>query len=153
MSEKECFLAEATARQAQTLPVQKKMLQKNKIASSTEVVVLKNGKWVRLLSMGTKEQHEGVKTKIRKVKIEETKKERTKLTGSYSTSTMPARGRQKSICYLTESKDSQQIKLEACSILFSFRCHQRFTVSQVTGDKGVRSVGKQQVRAQWQELI
>lgn len=45
--------------------------------------------------MGTKEQHEGVKTKIRKVKIEETKKERTKLTGSYSTSTMPARGRQK----------------------------------------------------------
>lgn len=68
--------------------------------------------------MGTKEQHEGVRTKIRKVKIEEIKKERTKLTGSYSTSTMPARGRPKSICYFTERKDSQQIELEACSIFF-----------------------------------
>lgn len=44
MSENECFLTEAIAVQAQTLPVQKKMLQKNKIVSSTEEAVLKNGK-------------------------------------------------------------------------------------------------------------
>lgn len=54
MSENECFLTEAIAVQAQTLPVQKKMLQKNKIVSSTEEAVLKKWKVGQITFSGYK---------------------------------------------------------------------------------------------------